>query len=702
MDAGYTPIRPEGRALSWQTVLSATLPLLLVPVVSALGLWISYLVFHVAAGLFSIVVALVALLVASVSQRRKKNDFLIYMAIVIGWCAVIDLCHMLAFKGMGLLPGDSANSPTQLWVAARFLQALGMLTAPLFLHRRLRVWMAHVAFGLGAVLLVSAVGYGVFPDAYIDGRGLTPFKIYSEYLIVLMLAAALFQLWRGRALLAPQMLLALTFSMVAMILSELAFTQYVSVYGAANLVGHLFKILAYWFILIALVEWALNVPFALLQESEARYARSVNSANDGLWEWSPSIGKAYLSPRWKQLLGFDEHELPDEQKSFFDRIHPEDEPALREAIRAHFEEAKPFAVELRLKRKSGDYRWFYTRGLAERDAQGRVLRMSGSITDIGELKKAQLELAEKATTLRERGKELRCLNDLLSLGYPDPLPLTELLQSAVGVLPQGWLYDDITCARIVFENTSFTTDNFRETAWTLAAPLVVEGQALGLVEVFYLEERQARDTGPFLAEEVELIRGVASQLGAKLVRLRADERVRQSEARFRQIFDNNASVLLLIEPESGAIVDVNAAAAEFYGYPADVMSTMLIDDINILGAAESLAARRRAVREERDYFIFPHRVASGEVRTVEVRSSPVNVQGRVLLFSIVTDVTKTRLAEAALKERTAEIMARNVELTRFSAVAVDRELRMIELKREVNALCARLGEAPPYETPGKA
>jgi len=328
--------------------------------------------------------------------------------------------------------------------------------------------------------------------------------------------------------------------------------------------------------------------------------------------------------------------------------------------------------------------------------------MSGSITDIGELKKAQLELAEKATTLRERGKELRCLNDLLSLGYPDPLPLTELLQSAVGVLPQGWLYDDITCARIVFENTSFTTDNFRETAWTLAAPLVVEGQALGLVEVFYLEERQARDTGPFLAEEVELIRGVASQLGAKLVRLRADERVRQSEARFRQIFDNNASVLLLIEPESGAIVDVNAATAEFYGYPADVMSTMLIDDINILGAAESLAARRRAVREERDYFIFPHRVASGEVRTVEVRSSPVNVQGRVLLFSIVTDVTKTRLAEAALKERTAEIMARNVELTRFSAVAVDRELRMIELKREVNALCARLGEAPPYETPGKA
>ena len=195
---------------------------------------------------------------------------------------------------------------------------------------------------------------------------------------------------------------------------------------------------------------------------------------------------------------------------------------------------------------------------------------------------------------------------------------------------------------------------------------------------------------------------MASQLGAKLGRLRADERVRQSESRFRQIFDNNASVLLLIEPESGAIIDTNAAAAEFYGYPVEVMRTMLIDDINTLGAAESLAARRRAIADERNYFIFSHRVASGEVRTVEVRSSPVNVQGRTLLFSIVTDLTKTRLAEAALKERTAEIMARNAELTRFSAVAVDRELRMIELKREVNALCARLGEAPPYETPGKA
>src|SRR5512140_2676436 len=125
-----------------------------------------------------------------------------------------------------------------------------------------------------------------------------------------------------------------------------------------------------------------------LRQSEARFQRAVAGANDGIWEWIPATGEDYLSPRWKQLLGYEDHELPNVQESFFDQIHPEDRALAQEAVRAHLEERKPFTVELRLRCKWGEYRWFSSRGQAEWDDQGRPLRVSGSISDITERKMA--------------------------------------------------------------------------------------------------------------------------------------------------------------------------------------------------------------------------------------------------------------------------------------------------------------------------
>lgn len=85
-----------------------------------------------------------------------------------------------------------------------------------------------------------------------------------------------------------------------------------------------------------------------LSDSKARYERAVTGADDGIWEWTPATGEAYLSPRWKQLLGYENHELPDVQESFFNQVHPEDKARVAEAIRAHFQESEPYRIELRL------------------------------------------------------------------------------------------------------------------------------------------------------------------------------------------------------------------------------------------------------------------------------------------------------------------------------------------------------------------
>ncbi|HEX6938276.1 MAG TPA: PAS domain S-box protein [Longimicrobiales bacterium] len=132
-------------------------------------------------------------------------------------------------------------------------------------------------------------------------------------------------------------------------------------------------------------------------------------------------------------------------------------------------------------------------------------------------------------------------------------------------------------------------------------------------------------------------------------RKRAERALQESEALYRQIFERNQAVKLLIDPASGRIVDANPAAAEFYGYALEELKRLRITDLNTLPPAEVAELMRQAARERRTSFVFAHRLASGAVRDVEVHSGPVELGGRRLLFSIVHDITERRRAEEALR-----------------------------------------------------
>jgi diguanylate cyclase (GGDEF)-like protein/PAS domain S-box-containing protein len=133
-------------------------------------------------------------------------------------------------------------------------------------------------------------------------------------------------------------------------------------------------------------------------------------------------------------------------------------------------------------------------------------------------------------------------------------------------------------------------------------------------------------------------------------RKRIEEALRLSELRFRQLFENNNASMMLVEPETGAIVDANAAACRFYGWPRETMCGMTIQDINCLSPDAVAAELRRAVQEQRNYFVFPHRLADGGVRTVEVHSSPIRVGDRDMLFSIIHDISDRKAAEARVDQ----------------------------------------------------
>jgi len=171
-------------------------------------------------------------------------------------------------------------------------------------------------------------------------------------------------------------------------------------------------------------------------------------------------------------------------------------------------------------------------------------------------------------------------------------------------------------------------------------------------------------------------RSEAQGMADKLAR-----QLQESEQSYRSQFADNASVMLLVDPADGSIVDANTAALAFYGYRRQRMLTMNIAGINTLSALEITEAMAAATRESGREFEFQHRLADGTLRDVEMASSPVHFGERIVLHSIVHDVTARRRAESALREN--EAMQR-VLLANLPAgvVIVDPVSRRIELANE--------------------
>ncbi|MBL0714926.1 MAG: PAS domain S-box protein, partial [Desulfosarcina sp.] len=131
---------------------------------------------------------------------------------------------------------------------------------------------------------------------------------------------------------------------------------------------------------------------AALAESEERFALAVRGANAGLWDVKPLAGKAWFSDRYKELLGYDSDEIELSYTDWEERLHPDDSDSVASARRNHLENRRPYDFEYRLRCKSGEYRWFHSTGQALWDDTGQAVRMAGSMVDITEHKRAQIEL----------------------------------------------------------------------------------------------------------------------------------------------------------------------------------------------------------------------------------------------------------------------------------------------------------------------
>uniref|UniRef100_UPI00063C7284 PAS domain S-box protein n=1 Tax=Vibrio mexicanus TaxID=1004326 RepID=UPI00063C7284 len=120
----------------------------------------------------------------------------------------------------------------------------------------------------------------------------------------------------------------------------------------------------------------------------------------------------------------------------------------------------------------------------------------------------------------------------------------------------------------------------------------------------------------------------------------------EADTTFIDAFEKHNAVKLLIDPESGDIVRANGASKEFYGYAS--LTSMKIQQLNQLSAKQVAAERKLAATEGRNFFVFRHKLSDGTIKTVEVRSAPIDYRGRTLLFSIIKDITPERDMAAEL------------------------------------------------------
>ncbi len=175
-------------------------------------------------------------------------------------------------------------------------------------------------------------------------------------------------------------------------------------------------------------------------------------------------------------------------------------------------------------------------------------------------------------------------------------------------------------------------------------------------EVTFETTHRRKDGTEFEVEVVSKALRLNGRLGLYMVarditaRKEAEKERLAREEHFRSFFEDSGSVILLVDPLTGEIVAANNAAADFYGYEKKQLTRMSIQEINTLPPEVIRMDRERAFHDGDRRFDFPHRLASGELRDVEVFSSPFILDGRPLLFSIVHDVTERKRSTAALAE----------------------------------------------------
>ena len=278
-----------------------------------------------------------------------------------------------------------------------------------------------------------------------------------------------------------------------------------------------------------------------------------------------------------------------------------------------------------------------------------------------QLRASEEQLRMSHHDLEERVKNLACMYGLAS-SIRQRDTMNEIFQDVVKLIPAGWHYPEITCAKVRFDGEEHFLKPFKETQWRQTSDIVVNGQQRGSVEVYYLQQQPVLDEGPFLKEERNLIDAVARALSEAAERKQAQQELARSEAIYRQTIEKAGGVPYQMRWSDGKYDFIGSAIEKLVGIPTEKLTRRAFNELIVEmvpadpSAPTDMASYSKMVANGKRSFHqvdIRIRTSRGEEKWLSDCSFPIRDEktGRPIASrGIVQDITERKQVEKRLQQ----------------------------------------------------